>query len=99
MLNTEPTFSLCVYCGSSSGRIDAYTQAARALAAAMVERGIRLVYGGASVLGVPFALAMLGQNQIIVLTALSLIGAMGNEVHPLILLVVIGIVIMGVFDM
>ena len=41
--------SLCVYCGSSSGRIDAYTQAARALAAAMVERGIRLVYGGASV--------------------------------------------------
>ena len=41
--------SLCVYCGSSSGRIDDYTQAARALAQAMVERGIRLVYGGASV--------------------------------------------------
>jgi len=41
--------SLCVYCGSSSGRIDAYAAAARALAQAMVERGIRLVYGGASV--------------------------------------------------
>lgn len=41
--------SLCVYCGSSSGRMDAYAAAARALAQAMVERGIRLVYGGASV--------------------------------------------------
>ncbi len=41
--------SLCVYCGSSSGRIEAYADAARALAAAMVARGIRLVYGGASV--------------------------------------------------
>ena len=41
--------SLCVYCGSSSGRIDDYANAARALAVAMVERGIRLVYGGASV--------------------------------------------------
>jgi uncharacterized protein (TIGR00730 family) len=41
--------SLCVYCGSSSGRIDAYATAARALAGAMVERGIRLVYGGARV--------------------------------------------------
>ena len=41
--------SLCVYCGSSSGRLDAYAQAARALAGAMVERGIRLVYGGAGV--------------------------------------------------
>lgn len=41
--------SLCVYCGSSSGRIDAYAAAARALAQTMVERGIRLVYGGAGV--------------------------------------------------
>ena len=41
--------SLCVYCGSSSGRIDAYAAAARLLARAMVERGIRLIYGGASV--------------------------------------------------
>ncbi|MFZ4615526.1 MAG: TRAP transporter large permease [Rectinemataceae bacterium] len=40
------------------------------------------VYGGASVLGVPFALALLGQNQIVVLSALSLIGAMGSYMPP-----------------
>ena len=40
------------------------------------------VYGGASVLGVPFALALLGRNPIIVLSALSLIGAMGSYVPP-----------------
>jgi hypothetical protein len=40
------------------------------------------VYGGASVLGVPFALALLGRNQIVVLSALSLIGAMGSYVPP-----------------
>jgi uncharacterized protein (TIGR00730 family) len=41
--------SVCVYCGSSSGRLDAYAASARLLAQAMVERGIRLIYGGASV--------------------------------------------------
>jgi uncharacterized protein (TIGR00730 family) len=41
--------SLCVYCGSSPGRQPDYLAAARTLAQAMVERGIRLVYGGASV--------------------------------------------------
>src|SRR5450759_4593778 len=45
----ESLTSLCIYCGSSGGRIDAYAAAARALAQAMVARGIRLVYGGASV--------------------------------------------------
>jgi len=40
------------------------------------------VYGGASVLGVPFALALLGRNQVVVLSALSLIGAMGSYVPP-----------------
>lgn len=45
----EKLTSLCVYCGSSSGRLDTYATAARALAQAMVERDIRLVYGGASV--------------------------------------------------
>jgi len=40
------------------------------------------VYGGASVLGVPFALALLGRNQIIVLSALSLVGAMGSYIPP-----------------
>ncbi len=41
--------NLCVYCGSSTGRIPDYTSAARQLAHAMVSKGIGLVYGGASV--------------------------------------------------
>lgn len=40
---------LCVYCGSSPGRDPAYGNAARQLGEALVERGIGLVYGGASV--------------------------------------------------
>jgi len=48
--------SLCVYCGSSLGRNGVYGRAARDLARALVERGIRLVYGGASV-GVMGAIA------------------------------------------
>lgn len=40
------------------------------------------VYGGASVLGVPFALALSGNNLIVVLSALSLIGAMGSYLPP-----------------
>jgi uncharacterized protein (TIGR00730 family) len=41
--------SICVYCGSSPGRTEVYAKAARSLAEALVARGIRLVYGGASV--------------------------------------------------
>lgn len=41
--------SICVYCGSSPGRQEAYTEAARDLAKSLVERNLRLVYGGASV--------------------------------------------------
>jgi uncharacterized protein (TIGR00730 family) len=41
--------SLCVYCGSSPGRLEAYATAARGLARALVDRDIRLVYGGANV--------------------------------------------------
>jgi uncharacterized protein (TIGR00730 family) len=41
--------TLCVFCGSSSGATDAYVDAARDFARASVERGIRIVYGGASV--------------------------------------------------
>jgi uncharacterized protein (TIGR00730 family) len=37
---------LAVYCGSSPGVDPAFADAARSLAAAMVERGIGLVYGG-----------------------------------------------------
>jgi hypothetical protein len=41
--------SICIYCGSSSGRLEAYTSAAVALAESLVSRNIRLVYGGASI--------------------------------------------------
>ena len=37
---------LAVYCGSAPGRDPAFADAARALGATMVERGIDLVYGG-----------------------------------------------------
>ena len=40
---------ICVYCGSSYGKLPAYTEAAKALGHAMTEQGIGLVYGGASV--------------------------------------------------
>lgn len=40
---------LCIYCGSSPGRLDVYAEAADALAVALVNRNIHLVYGGASV--------------------------------------------------
>lgn len=41
--------SICVFCGSSRGVNNAYETAARAFAEVAVRRGIRLVYGGASV--------------------------------------------------
>ena len=41
--------SICVYCGSSPGRIDDYAATAREFAQSLVDRGIGLVYGGASV--------------------------------------------------
>jgi uncharacterized protein (TIGR00730 family) len=40
---------ICVYCGSSSGKGEAYLSAADALAQALVERDLGLVYGGASI--------------------------------------------------
>jgi uncharacterized protein (TIGR00730 family) len=41
--------NICVYCGSSPGRLDLYADTARALAQALVKRDLSLVYGGASV--------------------------------------------------
>jgi hypothetical protein len=41
--------TLCIYCGSSPGRLEVYGSAAYALAKALVSRNIRLVYGGASI--------------------------------------------------
>ncbi len=40
---------ICVYCGSSSGKKPAYSQAAVNLALALCERGIGLVYGGGAI--------------------------------------------------
>ena len=40
---------ICVYCGSSSGKNPAYSQAAVNLALALCERNIGLVYGGGAV--------------------------------------------------
>lgn len=41
-----PIRSICVYCGSSSGKGEAYVAAGNALGRAMAQAGIRLVYGG-----------------------------------------------------
>ena len=41
--------SVAIFCGSSSGADPIYTEAARAMAAAIVERDLRLVYGAGSV--------------------------------------------------
>ena len=44
-----PIKNICVYCGSSPGRLDLYADAARVVAGALVKRNLGLVYGGASV--------------------------------------------------
>ena len=41
--------NICVYCGSRPGRLEAYADAAQAMAHAMVARDLGLVYGGASI--------------------------------------------------
>jgi uncharacterized protein (TIGR00730 family) len=41
--------SVCVFCGSSLGRQEAYAESARSLGEEIVSRGWRLVYGGAHV--------------------------------------------------
>ena len=40
---------IAVFCGSSLGRCDDYSDAAKAFASGIVRRGMRVVYGGASV--------------------------------------------------
>ena len=41
--------AVCVYCGSSPGRLEVYAGAARELGQALVARDLGLVYGGASI--------------------------------------------------
>lgn len=43
-----PIRSICVYCGSSPGRDEAYYQSGLALGRAIAGAGLRLVYGGGS---------------------------------------------------
>ncbi|RUL66157.1 TIGR00730 family Rossman fold protein [Dyella dinghuensis] len=45
----SPPTSLCVYCGSSSGKHPEYTEQARAFGTEMARRGIALIYGGGKV--------------------------------------------------
>lgn len=40
---------ICVYCGSSEGRDEAYARQAQALGRMLAERSIQIVYGGANV--------------------------------------------------
>lgn len=55
--------SICVFCASAPGASEVYAAATREFARAAVERGLRVVYGGASVglMGV-LADAVLGMN-------------------------------------
>lgn len=46
---TNTMKSICVYCGSSPGRLEIYSQAAHSLAKSLVDRNLRLVYGGAGI--------------------------------------------------
>ena len=41
--------SVCVYCGSCNGVSERYAEAARAVATALAERNIRIIYGGGHV--------------------------------------------------
>ena len=41
--------SVCVFCGSNSGRGEGYIEGARALGGELARRGIKLVYGGGKV--------------------------------------------------
>ena len=43
------TKTICVYCGANAGVSPVYAEAARALAAAMVDQNLALVYGGGNV--------------------------------------------------
>ena len=58
---------LCVYCGSSTGSDPVYAEAARAMAGALVDRGIGLVYGGGSVglMGVLADAVLAGGGEVI----------------------------------
>jgi uncharacterized protein (TIGR00730 family) len=63
---SQPT-TLCVYCGSSSGKHAEYTEVAQAFGAEMARRGIALVYGGGKVglMGVVADAVLAGGGKVI----------------------------------
>ena len=58
---------VCVFCGSALGRRAVYADAARAMAAALLDRGLGLVYGGGSVglMGVLADAVLAGGGEVI----------------------------------
>ena len=48
-MTPHPLRRVCVFCGSSTGVLPDYTEAAHRLGALLAQRGIELVYGGGSV--------------------------------------------------
>lgn len=67
--------SVCVFCGSNTGRGEAYSVAARSLAQAIARRGLRLVYGGGSIglMGVLGESALAANGHVIGVTPRRLI--------------------------
>lgn len=67
--------SICVFCGSNVGKSEVYTEAARALARAIVGQGIKLVYGGGNIglMGVLAEAALAAGGQVIGVTPKSLL--------------------------
>lgn len=58
---------ICVYCGSRNGHDDAYANLARELGRTLAERGVGLVYGGASIgmMGLVADAVMAGGGRVI----------------------------------
>ena len=58
---------VCVFCGSSPGRLDAYREAAAAFGTELAARGLGLVYGGGNVglMGVVADAALAGGAEVI----------------------------------
>lgn len=74
--------TICVLCGSNPGRRPEYSDAARALAQALVRRGLRLVYGGAAVgtMGVLADAALRAGGEVVGVIPQSLVAA--EIAHP-----------------
>lgn len=77
-----PIRSLCVYCGSSSGRDPVHSRAAAALGSHLATNGVRLVYGGGAVglMGVVADAVMAGGGEVL---GVIPVGLFSDEVgHP-----------------